>query len=90
MRQEIALLFRDAAGRGAEVRLCADDPILAAVATEIAGAATFSAAELTAPDFPPVRRDVVGASGQRAVAAAVHAARALGMSEAEIASWLAP
>ncbi len=71
------------------VRLCADDPLLAALATEIAGAATFSAAELAAPGFPPVRRDVVGASGQRALAGAVHAARALGMPEAEIAAFLA-
>ncbi len=90
MREEIALLCRDAADRGAVVRLCADDPLLAALATEIAGAATFSAAELAAPGFPPVQRDVVGASGQRALAGAVHAARALGMPEAEIAAWLAP
>ncbi len=89
MREEIALLCRDAAGRGAAVRLCADDPLLATLATEIAGAATFSAAELTAPGFPPVQRDVVGASGQRALAGAVHAARALGMPEAEIAAFLA-
>lgn len=89
MREEIALLCRDAAARGAAVRLCADDPLLAALAAEIPGAATFSAAELAAPEFPPVRRDIVGASGQRALAGAVHAARALGMPDAEIAAWLA-
>jgi hypothetical protein len=35
-----------------------------------------------------VRRDVVGASGQRALAAAVQLARALGVDEATIAAYL--
>ena len=37
----------------------------------------------------PVGRDVVGASGQRALAAAVHVARALGVDDAAIADYLA-
>lgn len=99
LREEIALLCRDAARRGAAVLLCADDPVLAALAGELPGAATFSAAELQAGEGGltltaggrslPVRRDVVGASGQRALAAAVHAARALGLDEAAIAAHLA-
>jgi hypothetical protein len=74
--------------------------MLAALATGIAGATTFSAAELTADGDGlalrgcgpalPVRRDVVGASGQRALAASVHVARALGMDERDIAAYLAP
>lgn len=99
LREEIALLCRDAAQRGAAVLLCSDDPTLAALAAEIPGAATFSAAEVqpSADGLTlrfderalPVHRDVVGASGQRALAAAVHVARRLGLSDADIATYLA-
>ncbi|HSP97209.1 MAG TPA: aminotransferase class I/II-fold pyridoxal phosphate-dependent enzyme [Candidatus Dormibacteraeota bacterium] len=99
LREEIALLCRDAARHGATVLLCGDDPVLAALAAELPGATTFSAAELQSGESGltlladgrslPVRRDVVGASSQRALAAAVHVARALGMDETEIAAYLA-
>ncbi|MFN8642588.1 MAG: aminotransferase class I/II-fold pyridoxal phosphate-dependent enzyme [Candidatus Binatia bacterium] len=99
LRAEIALLCRDAAERGAAVLLCADDPTLAALAAELPGAATYSASELERRDGGlvlraddgtlPVGRDVVGASGQRALAAAVHVARRLGLSPADIAAYLA-
>lgn len=99
LRDEIALLCREAAARGAAVLLCGDDPVLAALAAEIPGATTFSAGELqpgdgglalAGGDQPlAVRRDVVGASGQRALAAAVHVARRLGLSDADIAAYLA-
>jgi aminotransferase len=96
--EEIALLCRDASRRGAAVLLCADDPMLAALAAELPGATTFSAGELQPGEgglglvagghVVPVQRDVVGASGQRAVAAAVHVARLLGLEESEIAAYL--
>ncbi len=98
LRKEIALLCRDAGQRGATVLLCGDDPVLATMAAETPGAMVFSAGELQTDEAGlslhgggralPVRRDVVGASGQRALAAAVHVARALGMDEAEIAAYL--
>ena len=99
LRDEIALLCRDAVERGAAVLLCGDDPVLVALAAELPGASTFSAEELradgdhlvlaTSSGPLPVRRDVVGASGQRALAAAVRVARALGVDDATIAGFLA-
>ena len=99
LREEIALLCRDAVQRGATVLLCGDDPVLAALAAELPGTTTFSANELQRDDGGlalhagdqtlPVHRDVVGASGQRALAASVHVARHLGLSETEIAAYLA-
>lgn len=99
LREEIALLCREASQRGAAVLLCADDPVLAALATELPQATTFSASELRSDEAGrsliggghvlPVHRDVVGASGHRAVAAAVRVARLLGLDEAEIAAYLA-
>ena len=94
LREEIALLCRTAATRGAAVLLCADDPLWAALASEIAGATCYSAAEMVDGALHiggtvwPVQRDIVGASGQRALAAAVHVARALGMTDDEIAAFL--
>jgi aminotransferase len=98
LREEIALLCRDAAQRNATVLLCADDPVLAVLATELPGAATFSASEVQSGEAGltlvgggrslPVHRDVVGASGHRALAAAVHVARALGMDETTIETYL--
>ena len=99
LRDEITLLCRDAVQRGATVLLCADDPMLAALVAELPGAETFSANDVTTDDRGltltgdgralPVRRDIVGASGQRALAAAVRVAAALGMDEREIAAYLA-
>ncbi|MBX3024604.1 aminotransferase class I/II-fold pyridoxal phosphate-dependent enzyme [bacterium] len=98
LRAEIGLLCRDASQRGAAVLLCGDDPMLAALAAELPGARTFSAQELRTGAAGttlaldgrdlPVHRDIVGASGQRAVAAAVHVARLLGVDDSEIAAYL--
>ncbi len=100
LRSEIALLCRDAAARGAAVLLCDDDPTLAALAAELGGTALYSAGEVlrdagtlrlrSGAETLPVGRDVVGASGRRALAAAVHVARHLGMDDDEIAAFLAP
>lgn len=98
LREEIALLCRDAAARGAAVLLCCDDPVLQALASEVPGAASFSAAQVSrgpeglelragASAFA-VRRDTVGASGHRALVAAVHVARALGIPDEELAAFL--
>lgn len=98
LREEIALLCRDAAARGAAVLLCRDDPVLQALASEVPGAASFSAAQVSrgpeglelragASAFA-VRRDTVGASGHRALVAAVHVARALGVPDEELAAFL--
>jgi len=94
LRDEIALLCRDGAARGAAVLLCADDPAWSALAHEIDGAICYAAGELLDGELRigqtawSVQRDVVGASGQRALAAAVHVARALGMPHDEIAAFL--
>jgi UDP-N-acetylmuramyl pentapeptide synthase len=72
LREEIALLCRDAAARGATVLLCADDPVLAALADEIPGAVRYAAGEATA--------DAGGPSAQRAQAATAHVIRALGFA----------
>ncbi|MDX2165848.1 MAG: aminotransferase class I/II-fold pyridoxal phosphate-dependent enzyme [Deltaproteobacteria bacterium] len=71
LREEIALLCRDAAARQAAVLLCADDPMLAALADSLPGAQRYSAAEATA--------DAGGPSAQRAQAATAHVLRLLGL-----------
>ncbi len=99
LRDEIALLCRDATARRASVLLCADDPMLAALAADVPGAIAFSAAAISRDaaglhmrldDLTiPVGRDSVGAGGHRALIAAAHAARALGMSDDDLATLLA-
>jgi aminotransferase len=71
LREEIALLCRDAVARQAAVLLCADDPMLADLADALPGAQRYSAAEATA--------DAGGPSAQRAQAATAHVLRLLGL-----------
>jgi aminotransferase len=98
LREEIAVLCRQAAHDNATVLLCGDDPALSAVAGETAGAAQFSAGDVEPRDGGavlrvdggewPVRRDIVGASSRCALAAAVKVGRLLGMSDEAIAAFL--
>ena len=98
LREEIAVLCRQASADGAAILLCADDPALAAVAGDTPGAGRFATADLEARDSGtvlrldgaewPVRRDAVGASGRCALAAAARVGKLLGMSDDEIAAFL--
>jgi len=72
LREEIALLCRDAAARGATVLLCADDPVLATLADQLPNAVRYAASDAT-PDGG-------GPSAQRAHAAAARVLHALALS----------
>lgn len=98
LREEIAVLCRQAAQDHAVVLLCGDDPALAVLAEGISGAARFSTGDIEPREAGtvlrvdgtewPVRRDIVGASSRCALAAAVKVGQLLGMSNAAIQEFL--
>ncbi len=98
LRGEIEVLCAAAGGSGGAVLLCGDDPALVEIAARTAGARLFSAADVDLTDGRlTVRcaerrlaggRDIVGASGRGAIAAAVLVGGLLGMSDAEIEAFL--
>jgi len=98
LREEIAVLCRQAAGDGAAILLCGDDPTLEAIAEQTPGAMRFSAADLETGENGtvlhvdghgwPVRTEAVGASSRGALAAAVRVAGLLRMDDEEIAAFL--
>jgi UDP-N-acetylmuramyl pentapeptide synthase len=98
LREEIAVLCRQAARDGAAILLCGDDPTLGAIAEQTPGALRFSAADLETGEHGtllridehgwPVRTEAIGASSRGALAAAVRVARLLGMRDEEITAFL--
>jgi UDP-N-acetylmuramyl pentapeptide synthase len=98
LREEIAVLCRQAAQDHAVVLLCGDDPALAVLADGISGAARFSTGDIEPREGGtvlrvdgtewPVGRDIVGASSRCALAAAVKVGQLLGMSNAAIQEFL--
>jgi aminotransferase len=100
LREEIAVLCRQAAADGAAILLCADDPALTALAADARGAVHFASSDLEQSDVGavlrvdgavwPVRRDAVGASSRCAVAVAARVGRLLGMPDEAIQHFLAP
>lgn len=99
LREEIAVLCRQAAQAGKPILLCGDDPSLTILAAQTSGATHFSASEVETAEGGavlridgsawPVRRDTVGASGRCALTVAARVGRLLGMSDEEIAVFLA-
>ncbi len=97
LRAEIATLC---AGDGAArtLLLCGDDPALADLAALTPGASVFGSADIEASSAGltlridgepwPVARDTVGASGRWALSVAVRVGRLLGLSDAELRSFL--
>ena len=98
LREEVAVLCRQAAQRGAPILLCIDDAAGSALAEQWPGATRFSTSDLTAGDGGavlcvdgidwPVRRDTVGSSGRCALAVAARVGRLLGMGDDEIRGFL--
>ena len=98
LREEVAVLCRQAAQAHAPVLLCADDPAVTALAAELPQATRFSTSDLAPGDSGallqidgavwPVKRDTVGSSGRCAVAVAVRVGRLLGMSDDDLRGFL--
>lgn len=99
LREEIAVLCREAGRAGAAILVGGDDPALATLAAETPGAARVSSGEVEQTDGAtvlhldgtawPVRRDTVGASSRYALAVAARVGRLLGMHDDEIGAFLA-
>ena len=98
LREEIAVLCRQAAHARAAILLCSDDPALTALAEQLPGATRFGTGDVEAVDGAtvlrldgaawPVRRDTVGASSRCALAVAARVGRLLGMPDEEIGAFL--
>jgi hypothetical protein len=99
LREEIAVLCRQAAERGTPTMLCGDDATVSALAEQLPNAVRAGAADVDTTEAGtvlrvggttwPVRRDAVGASGRCALAVAARVGRFLGMTDEEIGAFLA-